>query len=402
MRHSSGRHYTAIPGPSVIPDQVLQAMHRAGPNIYDPQQFELMKGIQSDLKTVAGTRHQLAMYIANGHGAWEAAVANLFSAGDKVLVLATGRFAHGWAAMARSLGVETEIIDFGLRSTIDQQAVHDALKADTAHEYRAVLACHVDTATSVLNDVQALRNTLDDTDHPALLMIDCIASFGCDRFEMDQLRVDVMVAACQKGLMTPPGMGFVFFNDKAAAIRADKSPVSAYWDWTKRSQPDEFYQFFGGTSPTHLLFGLRAALDMILDEGIENVWRRHAVLAAAIAQAINAWGSAGPMELNIQQQAHRSNAVTAIRVGAPDGTRIRDWVETHAGVTLGIGLGMAESNDPEWHGFYRIGHMGHLNHQMVLGMLGSIETALKALNIDHGGGALDAATSALVNDQVSG
>ncbi len=370
-------------------------MHQAGPNIYDPKQYELMKGIQSDLKTVAGTKHQLAMYIANGHGAWEAALANLFSSGDKVLVLATGRFAHGWAAMARSLGVETEIIDFGLRSPIDQQSVYEALSADKSHEYKAVLACHVDTATSVLNDVQALRNTLDETGHPALLMIDCIASFGCDRFEMDNQRVDVMVAACQKGLMTPPGMGFVFFNDKAAAISAGKELVSSYWDWTKRSQPDEFYQFFGGTSPTHQLFGLRAALDMILTEGLENVWQRHAMLAGAIAKAINVWGSAGPMELNIQEPAHRSNAVTSIRVGAPDGTRIRDWVEQNAGITLGIGLGMAESHEPEWHGFYRIGHMGHLNRQMVMGMLGAIDTALKTLNIDHGNGALEAASAAM-------
>ena len=161
MLHTSGRHYTAIPGPSVIPDQVLQAMHQAGPNIYDPRQYELMKGIQSDLKKVAGTGHQLAMYIANGHGAWEAALANLFNPGDKVLVLATGRFAHGWAVMARSLGVETDIIDFGLRAPIDQQKVYDALSSDNNREYRAVLACHVDTATSVLNDVQALRDTLD-------------------------------------------------------------------------------------------------------------------------------------------------------------------------------------------------------------------------------------------------
>ena len=395
MVHSSGRHYTAIPGPSVVPDQVLQAMHRAGPNIYDPKQYQLMEGIQSDLKTVAGTKHQLAMYIANGHGAWEAALANLFNPGDKVLVLATGRFAHGWAQMARCLGVETEIIDFGLRAPIDLQAVEEALSADTTNQYRAVLACHVDTATSVLNDVQALRNTLNTTGHPALLMIDCIASFGCDRFEMDKLGVDVMVAACQKGLMTPPGMGFVFFNDKASVLRSEKKLVSSYWDWSKRSQPDEFYQFFGGTSPTHLLFGLRVALDMILEEGLENVWQRHAMLAGAIATAIDVWGSEGPLELNIQQPQHRSNAVTSIRAGAPDGTLIRDWVEQNAGLTLGIGLGMAESHEPEWHGFFRIGHMGHLNRQMVLGMLGGIDTSLKTLNIKHGSGALEAASTAM-------
>lgn len=393
MSLSNGRHILAIPGPSVIPDQVLQAMHRAGPNIYAPEQWGLMSGIQSDLKKLAKTSHYCAMYIANGHGAWEAALANVLSAGDHVLVLATGRFAHGWAAMARSLGIEAEVIDFGLRSTIDLAKVQSALEADSSHRYRAVMAVHVDTATSVLNDTKALRDTIDKTGHPALFMVDCIASLGCDRFEMDNWGVDVMVAGCQKGLMTPPGMGFVFFNEKAALLRAEKSVVSAYWDWTMRSTPDEFYQYFGGTPPTHHLYGLRVALDMIHEEGVESVWNRHKVLATAICTAFDVWASDGPLELNIKESINRSCAVTAVRAGAPDGTRIRNWVYENAGVTLGIGLGMADSNDPEWHGYFRVGHMGHVNSHMVMGVLGSIDAALKALNIQHGGGALDAAST---------
>lgn len=393
MSLSNGRHILAIPGPSVIPEQVLQAMHRPGPNIYAPEQWDLMAGIQADLKKLARTSHHCAMYIANGHGAWEAALANVLSAGDQVLVLATGRFGHGWAAMARSLGIETEVLDFGLRSTIDLAKVQAALEADTSHRYRAVLAVHVDTATSVLNDTKALRDTIDKAGHPALFMVDCIASLGCDQFEMDDWGVDVMVAGCQKGLMTPPGMSFVFFNDKAASLRSAKPLVSPYWDWTLRASPDEFYQYFGGTPPTHHLYGLRVALDMIHQEGVKSVWNRHKVLSTAIGTAFDTWGSDGPLELNIKTAENRSCAVTAVRAGAPDGTRIREWVYDNAGVTLGIGLGMADNKDPEWHGFFRVGHMGHVNSQMVMGVLGSIDAALKALNISHGGGALDAASS---------
>lgn len=400
MSLSNGRHYVAIPGPSVFPDQVLRAMHRPGPNIYAPEQGILMAGVQSDLKKVVRTSHHAAMYIANGHGAWEAAIANVLSTGDRVLVLATGRFAHGWASMANAMGVETEIIDFGLRSTIDQERVQQALAADKQHRYRAVMAVHVDTATSVRNDTKALRDTIDAVGHPALLMIDCIASLGCDKFEMDQWGVDVVVAGCQKGLMTPPGMAFVFFNQKAAEYRDQKKVVSGYWDWRKRAEPEEFYQYFGGTPPTHNLYGLREALDIILAEGIESVWRRHDILANAIYSAVECWADNGPVELNISDKQCRSHAVTSVRAGAPHGTDIRDWVFEQAGVSLGIGLGMAQPDDPEWHGFFRIGHMGHINSQMIMGVLGSIDAALKALDISHGRGALDAASDYLASHNI--
>lgn len=392
MTLSNGRHYLAIPGPSVIPDQVLSAMHRPGPNIYATEQGELMAGIVRDLKAVARTTGEAAMYIANGHGAWEAALANTVAPGDRLLVLATGRFGHGWAAMASAMGADVEIIDFGQRTPLDAARAAAMLEQDTEHRFKAVMAVHVDTATSVRNDIPALRKAIDETGHPALLMVDCIASLGCDPFETDAWGVDVMVAGCQKGLMTPPGMGFVFFNQKAAAVRAQMKIVSAYWDWNKRAHPAEFYEYFCGTPPTHHLYGLRASLDLIMEEGVAAVWERHRVLASAICAALEAWGDGGPVELNITDPEFRSNAVTAVRIGAPHGTALRDWVSTHAGVTLGIGLGMADSKDPAWHGFFRIGHMGHINGQMVMGVLGSIDAGLKSLSIDHGAGALEAAS----------
>lgn len=395
MSLANGLQYLAIPGPSVMPEAVLRAMHRTAPNIYEGELVDMMDGLIRDLKRVARTEHNAVIYIGNGHGAWEAALSNVLEPGDRVLMPSTGRFGHGWADMAVGLGVEPEILDFGRKTPFDLVAVAEALAADTGHKIKAVLATHVDTSSSVRNDIAGLRATLDAAGHPALLMADCIASLGCDVFEMDAWGVDVMVAASQKGLMVPPGLGFVFFNDRAAARRSQIERVSRYWDWVPRSQPEIFYQYFGGTPPTHHLYGLRTALDMIHAEGIDTVWARHATLARAIWVAVDAWGQGGPMSLNVEAPEDRSHAVTALRLGAPHGTRLRRWVEAETGMTLGIGLGMSEPDDPNGDGFFRIGHMGHVNAQMVMGMLGSIQAGLIALEIPHGAGALEAAAKVM-------
>jgi alanine-glyoxylate transaminase/serine-glyoxylate transaminase/serine-pyruvate transaminase len=297
--------------------------------------------------------------------------------------------------MAAGLGAKVDVIDFGNASTMDMDRIAAALSADREHRIKAVLAVHVDTSTSIRNDIAALRATMDAVGHPALLMADCIASLGCDRFEMDDWGVDVMVAGSQKGLMVPPGMGFVFFNDRAAAVRAAMPRVSRYWDWTPRANPEEYYQYFNGTAPTHHLYGLRAALDMIHAEGIDHVWARHERLAQAIWAACDAWGRDGPLCLNVTDPALRSHAVTAARLDPPQATALRDWVEHNLGLTLGVGLGMAPPGDPAWHGFFRLGHMGHVNGQMILGLLGGIEAGLSALDIPHGRGAVDAAAAVI-------
>ncbi len=392
---SAGRSYLAIPGPSVIPDQVLQAMHRPSPNIYAGELVDMTATLIPDLRRVARTKHHAAIYICNGHGAWEAALSNVLQPGDKVLVPSSGRFAIGWSEMAEGLGIDVEVIDFGNHAPWDLARVAERLKADTSHQIKAVLGVHVDTSSSIRNDVPGLRAVLDAEQHPALLMADCIASLGCDRFEMDDWGVDVMVTGSQKGLMVPAGLAFVFFNDKAAAVRAAMPRVSRYWDWTPRANPEEFYQYFGGTAPTHHLYGLRASLDMIHAEGIENVWARHAQLARAIWAACEAWGQDGPMAMNVTDPALRSHAVTALRLGGSRATQLREWLEQTLGRTLGIGLGMAPPCSPEWHGFFRLGHMGHLNGHMVMGLLGGIEAGLRALDIPHGAGALDAAAAVL-------
>ncbi len=395
MSLSQGRPYLAIPGPSVMPDPVLQAMHRPSPNIYEGELIALTESLIPDLRYVAQTAHHVAIYIGNGHAAWEAALANVLAPGDRVLVAATGRFAHGWSEVARTLGAEPQIVEFGKHAPLDADQLEAALRADKAHEIRAVLVTHVDTSTSIRNDVAAVRQAMDAAGHPALLMADCIASLGCDRFEMDAWGVDVMVAASQKGLMVPAGLGFVWFNDRAAEARARLDRVSFYWNWTSRAQPALYYQYFAGTAPTHHLYGLRAALDMIRDEGLEHIWTRHAHLARAIWTACEIWAEGGALALNVADPAHRSHAVTALRLPTPEGTRLRKWSEANLGLTLGIGLGMAEPGSKEADGFFRLGHMGHLNGHMVMGLLGGIEAGLMALDIPHGAGALTAAAQVL-------
>ena len=390
MSLANGRQTLAIPGPSVMPDRVLRAMHRPAPNIYEGALVDMMPALVTDLKAVAKTDGNVAIYIANGHGAWEAALANTHNPGDRALVLATGRFAHGWAEMAQRLGVVCDIVDFGKDSDIDLNRAAEALAADTAHSYKSVLVTHVDTSTSVKNDIAAVRAMLDASGHPALFMVDCIASLACDRFEMDAWGADVMVAACQKGLMTPPGVAFVYFNAKGDAARAGLGRVSAYWDWQARVRPEDFYQYFAGTAPTHHLYGLREALDMICEEGLEAVFHRHRVLARAVWAAIDAWGMGGEMRLNVADPAKRSCAVTTVRLGGGRGTDLRGWVSANAGLTLGIGLGMSDAGRSS-DDYFRIGHMGHINSHMILGTLGAIEAGLCALDIPHGPGALAAA-----------
>ncbi|MGY9047188.1 septum site-determining protein [Puniceibacterium antarcticum] len=395
MSLANGRPYLAIPGPSVMPDAVLRAMHAASPNIYEGELPETVAGIITDLRRVARTDGHVAIYIANGHGAWEAALSNVVAPGESILVPSTGRFGMGWADTATGMGIDATILDFGRKDPIDLDRVAEALKADTAHKYRAVLAQHVDTSSSVRNDIAGLRRVLDDLGHPALLMADCIASLACDRFEMDAWGADVMVAASQKGLMVPPGLGFVFFNDRAAAQREQMPRVTRYWDWVPRTNPEMLYQYFNGTAPTHHILGLRASLDMIHAEGMEAVWNRHAHLSRAIWAACDAWGQGGPLSLNVTDPANRSHAVTALRVGAPYGMKLREWTNSKAGVVLGIGLGMSEEADPDGTGFFRFGHMGHINAHMIMGLLGVVEAGLIALGVPHGKGALSAAAEVI-------
>jgi len=316
----------------------------------------------------------------------------VISEGDTVLVLATGRFCVGWGEMAQSLGASVETIDFGDSDAVDLDRVEQVLAADTDGRIKAVLTVLVDTSTGVLNDIKGVRAAMDAAKHPALLMCDCIASLGCDEYHMDEWGVDITVAASQKGLMTPPGIGFVWFNDRADTVRGVMTRVSRYWDWRPRVSAEEYWMYFDGTAPTHHLYGLREALDMINEEGIRAIWARHDGLARAIWAAIDAWSVSGPMQINVADPAARSRAVTSLKLDEGQGDALRAWCETQMGVTLGIGLG----RDPA-SAFFRLGHMGHVSGHMVLGFLGTIDAGLKALGIPHGDGALAAASQVLAD-----
>ncbi|WP_128253903.1 pyridoxal-phosphate-dependent aminotransferase family protein [Falsirhodobacter deserti] len=390
MSLANGRHYLAIPGPSVMPDRVLNAMHRAAPNIYEGALHDMVDGIVPDLKWVAGTAQNVAIYVGNGHAAWEAAIANMFSRGDRALVCVTGHFGQGWANAARQMGVDVQVVDFGRQAPVDPARVEEALRADPS--IRAVLLTQVDTATTVLNDIAAIRTAIDAAGSDALLAVDAIATLGCDEFHMDRWGVDVLVAASQKGLMVPPGLSFVWFSDRAHERSARADMRTPMWNWTPRAFPKIFHEQFGGTAPTHHLFALREALDMLKEEGLEAVWHRHDTLARTVWAAFDTWGAGNPqIGLNVADPVQRGRSVTAARFGAPHATAIRRWTEQKAGVTLGIGLGMADPATPEYHGFLRVAHMGHVNAHMTLGVLAVIEAAMQALNIPHGQGALAAA-----------
>ncbi|MEM8979542.1 MAG: aminotransferase class V-fold PLP-dependent enzyme [Pseudomonadota bacterium] len=397
MLLANGPAYVAIPGPSVCPERVLRAMHRPSPNIYAGEIVEITKTLVPSLKAVAKTDGHVALYIGNGHAAWEAALFNVLSPGDKVLVLSSGHFGTGWGNMAHPMGIDVELMEFDRRGGNDLEAVIKRLKADKSGEIKAVLSVQVDTSTGVKNGIADLRNAMDAADHPALLMVDCIACLGCDDFEMDAWGVDVMVAGCQKGLMVPPGMAFVFFNDKADAMRETNGCASHYWDWRPRANAEALWQFFDGTAPTHHIYGMREALDMISEEGLPQVFERHAVFAKAIWAAVEAWGRGGEIELNIPDPKLRSNAVTSVRMKAPQATRLRNWAESQAGITLGIGLGMGTSEDPNADGFFRFGHMGSLSAHMILGLIATTQTGLKALDIPHGPGGLEAASQVIAD-----
>ena len=396
MKFSQGRPYLAIPGPSVVPDRVLNAMHRASPNIYEGDIIELTEKALTDLKRLAFSSSHVAIYVGNGHAGWEAANANVFSRGDKALAVITGQFGINWANSLRRMSVEVEELNFGRRNSADPARIAAALEADKTHAIRSVLVTHVDTASTVRNDIVAIRAAMDAAGHPALLMVDGIASLGCDEFRMDDWGVDVFVAASQKGLMLPPGLALVWFSEKAreASRRADwRTP---YWDWEPRVFGPDFSNHFCGTAPTHHLFGLRESLSMILDEeGVEQVWARHKALASAVWAAFGAWERDTDIAINIADATTRSHAVTAARIGGGFAGKLRRWCEHEAGVTLGVGLGMAQPSEPAYQDFLRVAHMGHVNAHMTLGVLAVMQAGMEALGIPHGQGALKAATTAV-------
>ena len=386
MSFSQGRPFLAIPGPSPLPDPVIRAMARPSPDIYGPELAGLNARIARQLKRLAGTGAHLAAYIGNGHAAWEAANANMLNRGERVLVLVSGHFAQSWADNAEARGIVVERIGSGPAAP-DPGRLAERLRQDPAHLIRAVLVCHIDTASSVRADIPALRAAMGD--HPALLAVDAIASLGCDRLLMDEWGIDVLVSASQKGMMAPPGMGFVWFSDRARA-RGRTDLTTPYWEWTARADARESWQYWGGTPPVQLVHALETALAMLLDdETLPAAWARHEGLAQATWAAIDAWSAGNPGIAHVvADPAARARAVTALTL--PGAAGLRAWVQQKAGLTLGIGLG---ASDPE--NAMRIAHMGHVSAHQHLGTLATIQAGMQALDIAHGTGGVEAAASVI-------
>ena len=385
MSVRNGREFLSIPGPTPVPDEVLSAMHRPAIEIYSGALLDVTESCTADLGRVFGTAGEVYIYAANGHGAWEAALVNVLSRGDKVLALESGRFALSWGDMAAMIGVEVEALPGDLRRAVDPAALETRLRADTANEIKAILVVQIDTASGVVNDIPAIRAAMDAAGHRAMLMVDTIASLGLMPFEMDAWRVDVAVAASQKGLMTPPGLSFVAAAGKALAAHPDADLRTYYWDWTERKNPVH-YKRYCGTPPEHLLFGLRKALDLLFEEGFDGVFERHRLLAEAVRRAVTAWSDAGTLEINIVEPSQRSNSVTTVVMnGGYDPAALLDYCDTKCGVILGIAIGELSGRA------FRIAHMGHINAPTILGVLGTVEFAMQALAIPHGRGGVQAA-----------
>jgi alanine-glyoxylate transaminase/serine-glyoxylate transaminase/serine-pyruvate transaminase len=388
MTVAKGREFLSIPGPTNIPDEVLQAMSRPAVDIYSGGMIGIGDSCHEDLKRIFGTSERVYIYAANGHGGWEAALTNVLTRGDKVLVLESGRFAIGWGEMAAMLGCDIEVLPGSMRRSVDQAKVAERLRADTGHTIKAIMVVQIDTASSCVNDIPSIRKAIDTAGHPALLMVDAVASLGCMPFEMDAWGVDVAMAGSQKGLMTPPGLAFVAASPKAKQVHQTAGLKTMYWDWTFRDGPIS-YQKYCGTPPEHLLFALRKAMDLLFAEGQENAFRRHALLAEATRRAVAKWAEGQVLAFNISEPSERSPSVTNVVVNGRDPQEILDYARDKCGVVLGVGLGELAGKA------FRIAHMGHTNAPMVIGTLGAVEMALKALKIPHGAGGVDAAITYL-------
>jgi alanine-glyoxylate transaminase/serine-glyoxylate transaminase/serine-pyruvate transaminase len=381
----AGREFLAIPGPTTMPDEVLRAMHRPALDIYSQEMIDLSDSLHADLSKLFATSGRAYIHIANGHGAWEAALSNVLSRGDKVLVLESGRFAIGWGNTAAAMGAEVEVLKGDWRRAIRPAEVEARLRLDKDHTIKAILAVQVDTASGAYNDIEAIGKAIKAAGHPALFMVDTVASLGCMPFEMDAWGVDVAMSGSQKGLMTPPGLGFVAANDRAREVHKKANMRTPYWDWTER-EGAEHYRKYAGTAPVHHLFALRQAIDMIFEEKLENVFLRHRLLAEAVRRAVAVWAEGQVIGFNIAEAGERSNTVTTVTMGGGyDPVALHQYCKEKCGVVLGVGIG-------ELHGqAFRIAHMGHVNAPMILGTLGVIEVGLNALAIPHGKGGTAAA-----------
>jgi alanine-glyoxylate transaminase/serine-glyoxylate transaminase/serine-pyruvate transaminase len=381
MALKSGRHFLQVPGPSNVPERVLRAMaaptidHR-GPT-FQTLAVEVLRGLASVLRT----SQPVVLFPASGTGAWEAALANTMSPGDRVLMYETGHFSTLWKKIADSLGLKPQFLAGDWRHGVDAAQIEAALAADTQHGIKAVCVVHNETSTGVTSDIAAVRRAINAARHPALLLVDTISSLGSIDYRHDEWGVDVTVGASQKGLMLPPGLSFNAVSEKALAARGDAGLPVSYWDWQPILAANE-KGFFPYTPATNLLFGLREALVMLEAEGLENVFARHTRHAEATRRAVRAWG----FEVLCANPAEYSSALTAVMMPTGhDASTLLEAALGHFDLSLGVGLGQLAGK------VFRIGHLGDFNDLTLVGTLGGVEMGLAVTGIPHQAGGVDAA-----------
>jgi alanine-glyoxylate transaminase/serine-glyoxylate transaminase/serine-pyruvate transaminase len=386
MTAHQGRHYLQIPGPSPVPDRVLRAMDMPVMDHRSAEFGELGRKVLEGSQKVFQTAGPVVIFPSSGTGAWEAAIVNTLSPGDKVLMVETGHFATLWYSMAMRWGIEVDFIPGDWRRGADPAELEAKLTADKQHAIKAVMVVHNETSTGAISRVGEIRAAIDRAAHPALLMVDTISSLGSADYRHDEWKVDVSVSCSQKGFMLPPGLGFNAISEKArAASKINKMPRS-YWDWEEMLKPNA-KGFFPYTPATNLLYGLREALKMLLDEeGLPAVFHRHARHAEATRRAVAGWG----LEVLCADPREHSNSLTAILV--PDGfdaDRLRETILECFDMSLGTGLGKLRGK------VFRIGHLGHFNDLMLCGTLCGVEMGLQRAGVPHKAGGVAAALAYL-------
>ena len=391
MSIRSGRHFLQIPGPTNVPDRVLRAINSPTIDHRGPAFQQLGHDVLEGMRNVFKTASPVIIFPASGTGAWEAALVNTLSPGDKVLMYETGQFATLWQKLASKLGLVVDFVAGDWRHGVDAAVLAERLGADSDKQIKAVCVVHNETSTGITSNIPDVRAVLDEIGHPALLMVDTISSLGSIDYRHDDWGVDVSVGGSQKGLMLPPGLSFNAISDKALAATKTANLPASYWNWADMLQPNR-EGFFPYTPATNLLFGLRESISMLLEEGLDQVFARHTRLAEATRRAVAAWG----LELLCLEPLNYSDALTAVRMPSGfDADEFRKVVLDEFDMSLGNGLGKVTGE------VFRIGHLGSFNELMMVGTLAGVEMGLAAGGVPHHPGGVAAAMEWLVGSSAS-
>jgi len=393
MAVSRGSHFFINPGPTNIPDRILRAMDRGAIDFNGAQFRAIAEECFAGLKRVFKTDETILAYAASGHGAWEAALVNLFSPGDKLLVVESGFFSLNWGMRGEAFGLEIETLPNDWRTAADPAKLESRLREDREHTIKAVLVVHNETSTGVFNDIAALRRAIDAAKHPALFLVDTISSLASMDFRMDEWGVDVVVAGSQKGLMLPTGMAFTGISARAIAATAEAKLPRVYWDW-RRLLGGSSQSVWNGTAPVHFFYGLQEALRMLEEEGLDAVFARHHRLAEATRRAVRAWRQNDGPEIFAVDPRAQSDSITAVWLPEGyDADKTRQVCLDKFNVSLGGGLDRLRGR------VLRIGHLGDLNEPMILGAIAAVEMALELTGVPHGRGGVRAAMDYLVSHE---